>query len=273
MTTGGDDSSGRDGLRGLLDLGLSTREARAYVALLRHAPATAAELADAAGISRPKVYEALKSLEQRGFCTARGGRVSRFHPVDPEVALSEWTRRREQQRRMATQRDDRLVGELVKTLPVPERASPGADGRYMHARIGVESTLDMFAGVTGRAQHRLDIIVTEPVIQERSAWNVNETAALRRGVSLRVIYSPELIADRARYEAIVAAGAEVRCSDDLPLKMVVRDDGAEATVSLVADSDGDLVATSVGIGHPDLAAPFQLLFNRQWRHAAAFLDI
>lgn len=272
MSTG-DDSTGPDEFRALLDLGLSTREARAYMALLRHSPATAAELADAAGISRPKVYEALKTLEQHGFCTARGGRVSRFHPVDPELALSEWTRRREQQRRMATQRDDRLVAELVMTLPALERASPGADGRYMHARIGVQSTLDMFAGVTGRAKHRLDIIVTEPVIQDRSAWNVNEAAALRRGVGLRVIYSPELIADPARYDAITAAGAEVRSSEDLPLKMVVRDDGAEATVSLVADGDGELVATSVGIGHPELAAPFQLLFNRQWRHATTFLDI
>ncbi len=267
----GDASADPRPVRALVDLGLSTREARTYLALLGHSPATATELADAAGISRPKVYDALKSLEQRGFCFTRGDRVSRFHPVDPDVALSEWARRRDEHRRTATQRDDRLVEDLVRNLPVPNRPTPGADGRYMNASIGVERALETFAGITARARHRLDIIVTAPVIQDRSAWNSNELAARGRGVSLRIIYACDLVSDPARYAAIVEAGAEVRCSNELPLKVIVRDDGAEATVALVADSDGDFVATSVGIAHRELAAPFQLLFNRQWRHAKPFL--
>jgi HTH-type transcriptional regulator, sugar sensing transcriptional regulator len=257
-----------DALRDLVELGLSRREARAYLGLLRHAPATATEVADAAGIARPKVYEALKSLEQSGFCVTRGDRVARFHPVDPEVALYEWTRRREHERRIATERENRLIAGLVRELPVPEPPGLGQDGRYMHARIGIERALESFAEVTDRARERLDIVVSAPVIQDRAMWNVNELNALGRGVSVRVIYAPELVGERARYEAIAAAGAQVRCLEAPPLKMVVRDDGAEATVSLVDTVDDELVATSVGIGHSELATPFQLLFNRQWRQAA-----
>jgi sugar-specific transcriptional regulator TrmB len=251
----------------LVDLGLTLREARAYLALLAHGPATAAEVADTAGLARPKIYEALKSLEQRGFCIVRGERVARFQPVDPAEALPEWARRREHERTMISRRDKRLVGDLVAQLPAPPKAIQGVDSRYMHAQVGVARTLQMFADITRRAKNRLDIIVTAPVIQDPRDWHVNEIAALERGVSVRVIYSRELVGNPNRYEPLVAHGADVRASDDLPLKMVVRDDGSEAVVALVDSSDGEHVATSVSIRHPELTGPFQLLFNRQWRQA------
>jgi len=49
---------------------------------------------------------------------------------------------------------------------------------------------------------------------------------------------------------------------------VLRDSGAEGLVALVATLGDTVVATSVGIRHPELATPFQVLFNRQWRQAA-----
>ena len=72
----------------LTELGLTVNEARVYLALLRRFDSpTAAEAAVAAGVPRPKVYEALQSLEGRGFSKSIGGRVRRFTPVEPETAL------------------------------------------------------------------------------------------------------------------------------------------------------------------------------------------
>ncbi len=264
---GGKRAETGDGIvRALVDIGLTSKEARAYAALLRLAPATAAEIADAAGIARPKVYEALKALEQRGFCFVRGDRVARFHPVSPDVALPEWARRREHERRMSTQRDERLVGGLLKALPrgVEDDA---LDARYMHAKVGRDATLQMLVDIVERAENRLDIVVTTPVIQPRSEWHNSELRALERGVGIRVIYGAELVDDSERYRPLLDGGAEVRTSSNVPLKMIVRDDGAEAVVSLVDTTDGEFVATSVSVHHPELAAPFQLLFNRQWRQA------
>lgn len=264
---GGRTETGDGAVRALIDLGLTSREARAYLTLLRLAPATAAEVADAAAIARPKVYEALKSLEQRGFCFVRGDRVARFHAVGPEVALAEWARRREHERRMSTQRDERLVGDLVRTLPRREDDDHAIGDRYMEAKVGVQGTLEMLVAIVDRAENRLDIVVTTPVIQPRAEWHRSELRALERGVSLRVIYSTDVIDDPERYRPLLEGGGEVRASSNLPLKMIVRDDGAEAVVSMVDTSDGELVATSVSVRDPVLAAPFQLLFHRQWRQA------
>lgn len=259
-------------IQGLVGLGLRTNEARTYVALLRHAPATAAEIADATGIARPKVYEVVKALEQRGFCHATGDRVLRFHPVDPELAVGEWTRRRIHERSMTNDRDEQLAEVVTRSLPVPHNADNDEPAGYMQVKVGVDRTLELFADINRRAEHRLDIVVTAPVIQSRDQWNRNEVEALRRNVSIRVIYPPDLVNDPQRYRPIVEAGGEVRTSTYLPLKMIVRDDGAEAIVSLVDHSDGDFVATSVAIGHRELATPFQLLFNRQWRQAQPLPD-
>src|SRR5205807_3364011 len=64
-------ASGREGgeaeaTRLLTELGLAVNEARVYLALLRFFDSpTAAEAASAAGVPRPKVYEALQALEGR----------------------------------------------------------------------------------------------------------------------------------------------------------------------------------------------------------------
>jgi HTH-type transcriptional regulator, sugar sensing transcriptional regulator len=254
-------------VKALSNLGLKSNEARAYLALLRHGPGTAAEVADAAGVARPKIYEALKSLEQRGFCSVSVDRIARFVPVAPDAALGEWTRRRAHDREIATHQDQRLAHELVSILPEPGGRLVGDAGGYMDARVGVDQTLEMFEEITSRAVSRLDVVISSPVIQPREHWSEFEIGALRRGVGVRVIYEAALVADEERYRPLVEAGGEARCATQLPLKMIVRDDGAEATVSLVDDSNGDVLTTTVAIRHRELAVPFQLLFNRQWRQA------
>lgn len=255
-------------MKALGDIGLKADEARSYLALLEHGPGTAAEVADAAGIRRPKVYETLKSLGQRGFCLVTVGRVTRFQALPPEVALAEWTQRRAHERALATQRDEDLAQELVRTLPEPDGAPRDGGRGYMEARVGVQRTLEMFHEIARHAVRRLDVVVGEPVIQAREQWGQYEIEALRRGVRVRVIYASALLADERRYRPVLEAGGEARRAEELPLKMLVRDDGAEATVSLVDHSGDEFVAMSVMIRHPELATPFQLLFNREWRRAA-----
>jgi sugar-specific transcriptional regulator TrmB len=94
----GRQADGAEATRLLTELGLTVNEARVYLALLRSESPTAAEAATAAGVPRPKVYEALQALEGRGFSKSIGGRVRRFVPVDPESALSGWLSHREHER-------------------------------------------------------------------------------------------------------------------------------------------------------------------------------
>src|SRR5579871_111651 len=149
----------------LVLLGLRRIEARAYLALVRHGTATAAEVADSAAVSRPKVYEALKVLEREGFCLTQGHNVARYQAVAPAIALAELGRRRQQARAAASKRDEELTRSLLATLPAQTDADWGgpSDG-YMVATVGGDKMLAMFEEITQRARSQLDVVLGSPQI-------------------------------------------------------------------------------------------------------------
>ena len=259
-------SAGDARIAGLVELGLTLTEARAYVGLLQLAPATAAEVAERAGVPRPKVYEALRALEQRGFCSVGGGRVATFEPVPAELALAGWLRHREQDRRLAAEQDERLADELVRLLPAPGERQARAAFDYLEALFGRARTSEALERVIGAAERTVDMIQQPPFLQPRSRWNVAEVEAVERGVRVRVLYTPEAIADEHRYADLRRAGGEVRVAERVPMKLLVRD-GVEAMISLRDPVTGRQGITSAVIRHPDLVGPLQLLFRREWRAA------
>lgn len=251
-------------VRRLIDLGLTMNAARCYIALLGHPSSTAAEVAEASGVPRPKIYTTLKALEQRNFCVSSGSAVARFQAVDPELALTEWIRGREHERQLMNRRDRDNVAELVDMLPQPPDA--GAEGldSIMQLTHGPEETVRLLEGLLDRASSRVDIIHAPSVFQPKSRWNVHELAALRRGVRVRVLVPTRKFADQRHCEELASAGAEVRQASKSALKLLLRD-GAEAILTLNAPTSTQ--PSVVVIRHADLVAPLQLLFNREWRRA------
>jgi sugar-specific transcriptional regulator TrmB len=65
--------------------GLSSYEAKAYVAMVAMGFATADEIADLARIPRTSSYKVLKALEDKGFATSTKGRPIVYRPEDPAV--------------------------------------------------------------------------------------------------------------------------------------------------------------------------------------------
>lgn len=249
-------------------LGLKTNEIKAYMAMLQHGAGTAAEIADTAGVNRPKVYEALKSLEQRGFCMSTGDTVKRYRPVDPESAVTDWVRRRTLERSAANRREEELAQTLFDLLPEPALDDGPAVDAYMRAGVGADATVAMFGAVARRSALQLDVVITSPQIEDPRRAHEHELLALSRGVRVRMIYDRTLLEEQQdRHVRLAAAGAELRVATEPPLKLTLRDNGAEALISLVSRSAEETTATTVAVLHPELSAPFQIMFNRQWRLA------
>jgi len=264
------DSSEADLLASLAELGLTPNLSRAYIALLRHGPATASEIAFGANVPRPKIYDVLQSLDRLGLCTAGGTRVARWTPVAPDVALPELVRRRDQERRAQASRDQEVAQALVEALPEPVLpASPESEPGLIEALIGRERIAVEFEALLGRAETTIDIVQAMPLVQEPARWNVVESAAIDRGVEVRVLFTPETAREPGRYTSLLAAGGQGRLSNNLALKLAIRD-GEEALVALrdpsfaTADDDG---MTSIRIMQPDLVGPLQTLFRREWRRS------
>ena len=78
-------------------LGLTTYEAKAYVALTRRDSSTAAQAARLAGVPRQRIYDVLASLVEKGLAVTRPGRVIKYAPTAPDAALEGLLERRRQE--------------------------------------------------------------------------------------------------------------------------------------------------------------------------------
>lgn len=71
----------------LRELGLTEYEARGYLSLLERGVLTASEVSEYSNVPYSKIYEALNSLERKGWIETRRGRPSRYYPKSPSEAL------------------------------------------------------------------------------------------------------------------------------------------------------------------------------------------
>ncbi|WP_230739809.1 TrmB family transcriptional regulator [Methanooceanicella nereidis] len=74
-------------IRGLKTLGLSEYEAKVYSALVVHDYAEAKEIIEYLDISKPSVYESLRSLEEMGLVVMTDTKPSVYKVLPPEMAV------------------------------------------------------------------------------------------------------------------------------------------------------------------------------------------
>jgi sugar-specific transcriptional regulator TrmB len=87
-----------DAVAALTRLGLSTYEARVFVALVRLGSGTARDVASVADVPRSQVYATVEDLEERGFVSVGRSSPQVFHPVSLAEARSQLERRFERRR-------------------------------------------------------------------------------------------------------------------------------------------------------------------------------
>src|SRR5687767_6106747 len=106
-----------DAVGQLTRLGLTSYEAKAYLALIRRDSSTGAQASRLAGVPRQRIYDVLKSLVEKGFASARPGAVVKYAAVAPELAVDALVagRRREldETERDAKQLIDRLTPDFA----------------------------------------------------------------------------------------------------------------------------------------------------------------
>ncbi|MDH5691190.1 MAG: helix-turn-helix domain-containing protein, partial [Candidatus Bathyarchaeota archaeon] len=68
-------------------LGLSPYESRTYLSILTLGPMSPSEIAQRADIPRPRIYDVLQSLVQKGLLVEQSGKPAIYAPVEPSEAL------------------------------------------------------------------------------------------------------------------------------------------------------------------------------------------
>ena len=100
----------------LKDIGFNTYEAKVYMALLKHHPATGYEISKDSGVPQARAYDTLKALETRGVVMANAGKPVTYLPISPVELLDQWERGMNQSLQVLRQALPNLSGETVEPI-------------------------------------------------------------------------------------------------------------------------------------------------------------
>jgi sugar-specific transcriptional regulator TrmB len=164
-------------LEKLRQLGWGDYEARAYLALLQHSPATGYRVAKEAGVPTAKVYEALARLVERGAArtaTSEGRDAVLYTPVPPAEVMAGLQARHARMlddlsrelSALAAAAAETPAAQLTGRAPVLGRANALLAGAHKSAAVvlppGWENTLRAGLEAARARQVRVDRVLTAP---------------------------------------------------------------------------------------------------------------
>jgi sugar-specific transcriptional regulator TrmB len=256
---------------GLVQLGLTSYESKAYLALMRRDSATAADVARLARLPRQRIYDVLATLVQKGLVSQRPGQPAKYSAVSPEFAIERLLLNRRQE----LDRLERESGELLETL-TPAYAA----GRRERDPLDYIEVLRDQAAINerfGQLQEGIEreiVVFTKPPYAKPAQENV-EGLEVTRKHRARSVYEFSALDDPDFAEGVrrfIEAGEEARFVEQLPLKLVIID---EAIVMFGMEDPvaGPLELTMIVVEHPALATLLKIAFDTMWEQGLTFDEV
>jgi sugar-specific transcriptional regulator TrmB len=252
----------------LLSLGLTSYEARAYIALTGRDSFTAAQVARLAGLPRQRIYDVLSSLVQKGLAVARPGSVVKYAATDPALAID---------RLVAIRRQElaELESNAAKTIHL--LSASYAAGREQTDPLEFIEVLRDRGAITARFDElqanikREILIFTKPPYAKPPQENIEGLDVVRENKA-RSIYELSVFDDPAIAEGVrqfIAQGEQARFVPELPLKLVIIDE----TIVMFGMQDpvaGSEELTMMVVEHPSLATVLKTAFEGYWASGITF---
>ncbi|MEU4288845.1 helix-turn-helix domain-containing protein [Kribbella sp. NPDC026596] len=241
-------------------LGLSDDEVKVYQHLLRTGPSSITELDEAVPDRSASIDSTLGGLVQAGLARRSGSDHSQFLPVPPDAGLEAMTLRRESELKQA-----RI--EVLNAYDEFRRTVHNESTTHLIEVVTGSAIVERIHQIKGGAQREILAIDSPPYYI--GGPNQEEIEHLKRGVSYRVVYSPESVEVPGYLTEnilpCVEAGEQARVLPYVPAKLTIID-GSIAFVSMsVRDTD---VNRSLLIIRPSsLLTALIGMFELCWRNA------
>jgi len=253
----------------LVRLGLTSYEARAYVALTGRDSFTAAQVARLAGLPRQRIYDVLGGLVEKGLAATRPGTVVKYAATEPAAAID---------RLVAIRREDLANLEKGAAATISSLTAAYNKGQEQTDPLEYIEVLRDPGAINARfaelqaAVKREILVFTKPPYAKPPQENV-EGLLVAATHEARSIYEYSVFDDQAIADGVrrfVQGGEAARFVPRLPLKLVIID---ETIVMFgmqdpVAVSNPDL--TIVVVEHPSLATVLKMAFNAYWSQGISF---
>jgi sugar-specific transcriptional regulator TrmB len=250
-------------VRDLTTLGLTTYEAKAYVALLGRDSFTAAQVARQGELPRQRIYDVLGSLVEKGLASTRPGSVVKYAAVSPDTAIERLVgaHRREMESLERTAAD--VISELTPAFAQGQEHTDPLE--YIEVLRDAGAINERFAELQAGVKHEILVFTKPPYAtppqENEEGLGVAQTHKARSVYEMSAFDDPKFIAGVERF---IEAGEEARFVDHLPLKLVIIDETIVMFGMLDPVGHGrDL--TIMVVEHPSLASLLKVAFEATWQ--------
>jgi sugar-specific transcriptional regulator TrmB len=252
----------------LARLGLTTYEAKAYLALIRRGSSAAADVARLADVPRQRIYDVLAGLVERGLASSYPGSPAKYSAVPPEAAIERLLSDRRQELARLEREGEALAEQLA---PAFHAGSAHTDPlQYIEVLRDLNAINERFGELQAGVEREI-LVFTKPPYATPAQENLDGMEVARTHVA-RSVYEFSAFEDAAFVEGVrrfIEAGEEARFVAELPLKLVIIDE----TVVMFGMQDpvgGPSEATIMVVEHPSLAQLLKVAFNAVWEQGLTF---
>jgi sugar-specific transcriptional regulator TrmB len=210
----------------LAEFGFGRNEARMYLAAVGRPPLRVAELAELADVNRPKAYDALYQLVQKGLFTEvtgqESGQGARFQAVDPMLVVQ---RLRHQG---ALEQADRVqdTALLVADLFARYYEAPQGDDPFEYVELIRNSDAAWARRDAITAGAEKEVVQTRRMTPPGTRPRAGDEVGVREGVIYRALYETGFLAFPqfvARLPEREQRGEQIRFIDTVPIGMTAVD--------------------------------------------------
>jgi HTH-type transcriptional regulator, sugar sensing transcriptional regulator len=210
----------------LAEFGFSRNEARMYLAAVGRPPLRVAELAELADVNRPKAYDALRQLVDKGLFApednGQANQVARFKAADPMLVVQ---RLRHQS---ALEQADRVqdTSMLVADLFARYYEAPQGDDPFEYVELIRNSDAAWARRDAITAGAEKEVVQARRMTGPGTRPRAGDEVGVREGVSYRVLYETGFLAFpqfTMRLAEREQRGEQIRFVDEVPVGMTVVD--------------------------------------------------
>lgn len=255
----------------LVELGLTSYEAKAYLALMRRDSSAAADVARLSRIPRQRIYDVLATLVQKGLASQRPGPPTKYAAVSPEFAIERLLLHRREELDRLERSSKEMIEALAPAFAAGQKERDPLD--YIEVLRDREAINERFGELQDGIQREI-LVFTKPPYATPAQENV-EGLEVTRTHTARSVYEYSALDDDEFAKGVrrfIDAGEEARFVETLPLKLVIID---EAIVMFGMEDPvaGASELTIVVVEHPALAGLLKIAFDAVWAKGLMFDEV
>ncbi len=250
----------------LTTLGLSSYEARAYAALVKHGVLTADEVASEADVPLGRVYDVLNSLVDRAVVRADDGRPRTYTHVDPAIAIDRLLERRQSEletKRSEYERTASSVRQALTEVSDQEHNEQFATSAF-HDKAARDLLLERFSSASSSIQILVDDVAIQADIREAFVDELCDRAAA--GIRVQLL-GTEFEHVTTSLERLRGAGVRIRGTDIDPHQRFIVIDDREVCVEVLDPISAEELLALVNFRDETIAEELASEFNELWRRA------